>query len=65
MKNSSAIGDRLCMVTSFHMTAHPVGPWNYRRLKCQEILEIFHNLASSGSKTNVTFANSLQCSLAV
>lgn len=64
MKNSSAIGDYICMVTSFHMTAHPGGPWHFRRLKCQEILEIPHNLASSGYKTNVTYENSLQCSSA-
>lgn len=47
------------------MTTHPDGSQHFRSLKRQTVLNISHDLAYSGSETNVPRANAPQHGLAV
>lgn len=47
------------------MTTHPGRSQHFKSMKCQKALDISHDLAYSGSETNVTHAKVPQCGLAV
>lgn len=62
MKKSGVCSD---IHNFFLMTTHPGRSQHFKSVKCQKALDISHDLAYSGSETNVTHANAPQCGLAV